>query len=181
MAKTEEPQNHDDASNEVQLMQTNGTCCNVTNITWPRNSTFENLTTTNLTTTAITAEMVEVAGVVQAKSTVASRIYAQDVAASGFVTTDGILVKNQASFRGRIDAKAVAADQLDAAKANIESISGSAVDVTGTLTAGRIEINGGIADLAKEFASLQQRVKDLEEMLLSAEGVKECLMQKNGE
>ena len=176
----EEPQtNREDAPNESQLLQTNGTCCNITNITWPTNFTFANITTTNLTANAITADMVEVAGVVQAESTVASRIYAQDVAASGFVTTDGILVKNQASFRGRIDAKAVAADQLDAAKANIESISGSAVDVTGTLTAGRIEIKGGIADLAKEFASLQQRVKDLEERLLLVERVKECLMQKD--
>ena len=178
MAKTEETQHHED---DVQLLQTNGTCCNVTNITWPTHATFDNITTVNLTATAITSDKVEVAGVVQAKSTVASRIYAQDVAASGFVTTDGILVKNQASFRGRIDAKAVAADQLDAAKANIESISGSTVDVTGTLTAGRIEINGGIADLAKEFASLQQRLKELEEALLSAEEVKECLMQKDGE
>ena len=179
MAKAEETQHHED---DVQLLQANITCCyNTTNITWPTNATFANIATTNLTTTAITADKVEVAGVVQAKSTVASRIYAQDVAASGFVTTDGILVKNQASFRGRIDAKVVAADQLDAATANIESMSGSTVDVTGTLTAGRIEINGGIADVAKEFASLQQRVEELEQMLLSAEGVKECLMQKDGE
>ena len=120
----------------------------------------------------------EVAGVLEAKSAVVSRIYAQDVAASGFVTASSILVKNQAMFRGQIDAKALTTDQLDAAMANIESISGSTVDVTGTLTAGKIEINGG-ADLAKEFASLQKRVKDLEEMLLAAEGVKECLTQKD--
>jgi len=173
IVETEEPQNH-----ESQLLETNSTCCDVTNITWPTNATFDNITTTNLTTTAITADKVEVVGVVQAKSTVVSRIYAQDVAASGFVTTDGILVKNQASFRGQIDAKAVVADQLDAAKANIESISGSTADVTGTLTAGRIEINGGI-DLAKELASLQKRVTDLEEIMLAAEGVKKCLMQKD--
>ena len=182
MIKTEELQlqNHEDAPNEVQLLQTNGTCCqNITNITWPTNATFGDITTVNLTANAITAGKIEVKGVVQSLSTVVKRLYAEDVAASGFVTSDGILVKNQASFRGQIDAKVVAVDQLDATTANIESISGSAVDVTGTLTAGRIEINGDIADLAKEFASLQQRVKDLEEMLLLAEGVKECLMQKD--
>ena len=176
----EEPQNHEDTPIESQLFQTNNTCCNgcnVTNIAWPTNATFDNITTANLTTTAITADKLEVTGVV-AKSTVVSRIYAQDVAASGFVTTAGILVKNQAIFRGQIDAKALTTDQLDAAKANIESISGSTLDVTGTLTAGKIEISG-VADLAKEFASLQKRVKDLEEMLLAAEGVKECLMQKD--
>ena len=172
IVETEEPQNH-----EVQTLQTNNTCCNVTNIAWPTTATFDNITTANLTTTAITADKLEVTGVV-AKSTVVSRIYAQDVAASGFVTTTGILVKNQAMFRGQIDAKALTTDQLDAAKANIESISGSTLDVTGTLTAGKIEISG-VADLAKEFASLQKRVKDLEEMLLAAEGVKECLMQKD--
>ena len=176
--EVEEPQNHEGTPNESQLLQTNNTrCCNVTNITWPTNATFDNITTANLTTTAITADKLEVTGVV-AKSTVVSRIYAQDVAASGFVTTAGILVKNQAIFRGQIDAKALTTDQLDAAKANIESISGSTLDVTGTLTAGKIEISG-VADLAKEFASLQKRVKDLEEMLLAAEGVKECLMQKD--
>ena len=88
----------------------------------------------------------EVAGGIQAKSTVVSRIYTEELAASGFVTSDGILVKNQARFRGEINAKAVTADQLDATTARIGTLGTSTVHVSGTLTAGKIEINGEITD-----------------------------------
>ena len=171
----------DSNANEAKLLQANGTCCNVTNITWPTNATFGDIATANLTATnVITTDRMEVAGGIQAKSTVVSRIYTEELAASGFVTSDGILVKNQARFRGQINAKAVIADQLDTTTASIETLGTGTVHVSGTLTAGKIEINGEITNLAKEFALLQQRVKDLEDMLLSSKEVKECLQQKDG-
>ena len=59
----------------------------------------------------------------------------------------------------------------------------STADITGTLTAGKMEIkvNGEVVDLAKEIASLQQRVKDLESALSSSEGVRGCPKQEEEE
>ena len=173
------------ANLHVPVLVGNTTCCenNITSVTWPKNATFDSVNATLLTAKSISTDEVTVAGGVHSKSTISSRIYTEDLASSGFISASTLVVKELGTFRGSISAKAVAAETVEADFASTQQLRSSTADVTGTLTAGKMEIkiNGEVVDLAKEIASLQQRVKDLEEVLSSAEGVKECPKQEEEE
>ena len=176
------------ANLHVPVLVGNTTCCEniTTSVTWPKNATFDSVNASLLTTKSISADEVTVAGVIHSKSTISSRIYTEDLASSGFVSASTLVVKEQGTFRGSISAKAVAAESLEAEQLQVtQKLRSSTADVTGTLTAGKMEIkiNGEVVDLAKEISSLQQRVKDLEEVLSmsSSEGVKGCPKQEGEE
>ena len=172
---------NEDTDRDSQL-QANTTCCdnNTTSVTWPKNATFDSVNASLLTAKSISADEVTVTGGVHSKSTISSRIYTEDLASSGFISASTLVVKELGTFRGSINAKAVAAEAVEAEQLVTQRLRSSTADVTGTLTAGKMEItvNGEVVDLAKEIASLQQRVKDLEEGLLSSEGVKGCPKQE---
>ena len=175
---------NEDTDRDSQL-QANTTCCqNITSVTWPKNATFEHVNASLLTAKSISADEVTVTGGVHSKSTISSRIYTEDLASSGFISASTLVVKELGTFRGSINAKAVAAEAVEAEQLQVtQRLRSSTADVTGTLTAGKMEIrvNGEVVDLAKEIASLQQRVKDLEEALSSSEGVKGCPKQEEEE
>mmetsp|Transcript_3412 Transcript_3412/g.7857 ORF Transcript_3412/g.7857 Transcript_3412/m.7857 type:complete len:292 (-) Transcript_3412:74-949(-) len=170
------------ANLHVPVLVGNTTCCeNTTSVTWPKNATFDSVNASLLTAKSISADEVTVTGGVHSKSTISSRIYTEDLASSGFISASTLVVKELGTFRGSINAKAVAAEAVEAEQLQVtQRLRSSTADVTGTLTAGKMEIrvNGEVVDLAKEIASLQQRVKDLEEVLLSSEGVKGCPKQE---
>ena len=175
---------NEDADRNSQL-QANTTCCqNITSVTWPKNATFEHVNASLLTAKFISADEVTVTGGVHSKSTISSRIYTEDLASSGFISASTLVVKELGTFRGSINAKAVAAEAVEAEQLQVtQRLRSSTADITGTLTAGKMEIkvNGEVVDLAKEIASLQQRVKDLESALSSSEGVRGCPKQEEEE
>jgi hypothetical protein len=175
----------DSANLHVPVLVGNTTCCEniTTSVTWPKNATFDSINASLLTAKSISADEVTVAGGVHSKSTISSRIYTEDLASSGFISASTLVVKELGTFRGSISAKAVAAENVEAEQLQVTKLKTSTADVTGTLTAGKVEVkvNGEVVDLAKEIASLQQRVKDLEEVLSSSEGVKGCPKQEEEE
>ena len=133
----------------------------------PANATFENIhVASNLTATKLYLSEADISDSIKGRSVFSTRMYAEDLAASGSVSAATLLVKRSAHVKGEVTVLgSVTATTLDASSvvtsSNVESTTAT---ITGSLSAGKIETKG-IDDIGNEIVALRLRVQQLEDFV----------------